>query len=65
MYVCMCLQLVLVRHTVLRGVYLLGIPLLGNLLLFYVHLCLLSQAGPGNAFVSLAFRNSLEVSHVM
>lgn len=53
-------QLTFLKHTVVRGLYLLGIPALLNLLLFYLHFLLLTQAGPGNAFVSQAFRNSLE-----
>ena len=51
----------LLQHALLRGIYLLGIPLLMNVTLFYLHFLFLSQAGPGNAFVSIAFRNSLEV----
>ena len=61
---CCPLQLRLFQHFLLRGVYLLGIPLLMNLALFYLHFVFLSQAGPGNAFVSMAFRNSLEVNMV-
>lgn len=59
------LQLRLFQHALLRGVYLLGIPVAMNLLLFYLHFLLLTQAGPGNAFVSIAFRNSLEASDVV
>ncbi len=55
------LQADLALHSLLRGVYLLGIPLLMNVFLFYIHFAVLSQAGPGNPFVSLPFRNSLQV----
>lgn len=57
------LQLDLLLHTLLRGLYLLGIPMVINFALFYVHFAILTQSGPGNAFVSRGFRNSLEVSH--
>lgn len=49
----------LLLHTLLRGLYLLGIPMAMNLALFYIHLLILVQSGPGNAFVSKPFRNSL------
>ncbi|XP_064395458.1 protein O-mannosyl-transferase 1-like isoform X2 [Halichondria panicea] len=52
----------LALHVLLRGVYLLGIPLLMNIIIFYVHFLVLNQAGPGNSFVSLPFRNSLQGS---
>ena len=55
-------QLDLMLHTLLRGIYLLGIPMVMNFALFYVHFAILTQSGPGNAFVSRGFRNSLEVS---
>ncbi len=32
-----------------------------NIIIFYVHFLVLNQAGPGNSFVSLPFRNSLQV----
>lgn len=55
------LQLDLFIHTLLRATYLLGIPVVMNFVLFYVHFAILTQAGPGSAFVSNAFQNSLEV----
>lgn len=50
-------------HILLRGIYLLGIPVLFNISLFYIHLLLLTQSGPGDAFVSKAFRSSLQSTH--
>ena len=44
-----------------RGLYLLGIPLLINVVLFYIHFAILTQSGPGNAFVSTEFQDTLEV----
>ena len=46
-----------------RGIYLLGIPLLMNFALFYVHFALLSNSGPGNAFVSIPFQDTLKVKY--
>lgn len=48
-------------HVLLRGVYMLGIPLAISLLLFFIHFSILTNSGPGNAFVSRPFRNSLIV----
>ena len=48
-------------HTLLRAFYLLGIPMAMNFVLFYLHFAVLTQAGPGAAFVSHAFQNSLQV----
>ena len=44
-----------------RGAYLLGIPLLMNFALFYIHFYVLVNAGPGSAFVSLDFQDTLKV----
>ena len=57
-------QIDLLLHILLRGVYLLGIPLLISLLLFYIHFSILIYSGPGNAFVSKPFRKSLIVSFI-
>lgn len=46
-----------------RGIYLLGIPLLMNFALFYVHFAILSNSGPGNAFVSIPFQDTLKVEY--
>jgi dolichyl-phosphate-mannose-protein mannosyltransferase len=46
-------------HFLLRGVYMLGIPLVISLILFFVHFSILVNSGPGNAFVSKPFRNTL------
>ena len=48
-------------HTLLRAFYLLGIPMAINFVLFYLHFAVLTQAGPGAAFVSHAFQSSLQV----
>ena len=44
-----------------RGLYLLGIPVLVNIFLFYIHFAILTQSGPGNGFVSLPFQDTLLV----
>jgi dolichyl-phosphate-mannose-protein mannosyltransferase len=54
------LQMELFVHMAYRGIYLLGIPLLMNIALFYLHFLILTNSGPGNAFVSLPFQNTLE-----
>ena len=56
------LQLELLTHMLFRGLYLLGIPMLMSFGLFYAHFAILTNAGPGNAFVSQSFQNTLEVS---
>ena len=48
-------------HMAHRGAYLLGIPILLNLVLFYIHFYVLVRAGPGNAFMSLDFQETLQV----
>lgn len=47
-----------------RGGYLLGIPLVMNLLLFYAHFAILINSGPGNSFVSVDFQDTLKVPHL-
>lgn len=50
----------LFTHMAYRGIYLLGIPLLMSFALFYMHFTILTKAGPGNAFVSIPFQDTLE-----
>ena len=54
-------QFCLVKHLFVRAFFLLTIPLISYLFIFYVHLSLLTKAGPHDNIMTSAFQASLEV----
>ena len=56
-----CRQAQLWRHLVVRLSMLVGLPVLIYLSVFYVHLSILTKAGPHDDVMSSVFQSSLEV----
>ncbi|CCH42273.1 dolichyl-phosphate-mannose-proteinmannosyltransferase [Wickerhamomyces ciferrii] len=49
-----------VRHTLIRGTVLLGVPIILYITFFAVHFQVLNQEGEGGAFMTSAFRSTLQ-----
>lgn len=60
-----CFQLCLVKHLFFRALLLLTLPVLGYVFIFYIHLSLLTKAGPHDNIMTSAFQASLEVHMYM
>lgn len=60
-----CFQLCLVKHLFFRAFLLLTLPVLGYVFIFYIHLSLLTKAGPHDNIMTSAFQASLEVHMYM
>ena len=57
------LQLSLVKHILARCFLLLVVPVVLYIYIFYVHLSILTKAGPHDNVMTSAFQASLEVKH--